>query len=381
MSCEKYRFGRGNDLAKVSVIVPVYNTEKYLKQCVNSLIKQSFSDVEIICVDDGSVDSSPDILDSFEKTYKRVKVIHKENKGYGHTVNTGISCASGEYIGVVDSDDLVPPDMYGFLFENADKNDLDFIKSDFYEIRTYRDKIYRKRIKCFEDPVRRKICNKVTDIGTYKDDMLPLFRNIWVWTGIYRREFLMKNDIMFNETPGAAFQDNGFWFKVLCMAGRGMFSDQAFYRYRKDNPASSVNDKSKVYDILEEYRCIKEFLAEHPEKYHSSFKAFVIQKYYAYMDTYARIDRKYKLDFLKRCAEEFSDDLKELETLNGPVGPEDLESLDKHAFCEMLRITDSPEIYYYESTLDECSREYETLQKDLEMLKRFAAREERSKRI
>lgn len=77
-------------MAIVSVIVPVYNTEKYLKQCIKSILKQTLTDIEIICVDDGSTDSSPAILDRFAKKDKRIKVIHKKNAGYGHTLNTGL---------------------------------------------------------------------------------------------------------------------------------------------------------------------------------------------------------------------------------------------------------------------------------------------------
>ena len=347
-------------MTKVSVVVPVYNNEKYIVQCINSLLKQSLSDLEIICVDDGSVDSSPDILEEIKKKDTRIKVIHKSNKGYGHTVNTGIENSSGEYIGIVDSDDYVSAEMYEFLYRKSMEHDLDFIKSDFYEIKSYRGKVYRKKITGFDD---KKIYDTVIDPSIFTEAFNYITMN--VWTGIFKKDFLNKNSIRFNETPGAAFQDNGFWFQTLCLAKRIMFSDRAFYRYRKDNPCSSVNDKSKVFDITYEYDHIKNFLIAHPDIFDLYYKQFVIQKYYAYMDTYMRIDRKYKLAFLKKCAEEFSNDLKNIEVSDEENSP---------VFYEMLRIIDSPKIYYYERSLDERNKEYEIMHADLERLKKITAR-------
>ena len=100
----------------ISIIVPVYNVEKYLKKCVDSLICQSYPNLEIILVDDGSPDSCPDICDSFEKEYSNIRVIHKKNGGLSSARNAGIDIAKGEYIGFVDSDDMVFPNMYETLY-------------------------------------------------------------------------------------------------------------------------------------------------------------------------------------------------------------------------------------------------------------------------
>ena len=341
---------------KVSVIVPVYNTKDYLRQCIKSLCKQTLTDIEIICVDDGSTDDSPAILDRLTKRDKRIKVIHKKNAGYGHTLNVGIKYATGQYIGVVDSDDYVSAEMYENLYSLAKKNDLDFIKSDFYEIRTYRDRVYRRKISGFAGG---DVYNNVLDPAERKDSFNYVTMN--VWTGLFKKEFLSKKNIRFHESPGAAFQDSGFWFQTLCMADRVMFTDKAFYRYRKDNPKSSVNDRNKVYDIVKEYAFIKRFLISHPKQYKIFFDTFVFQRYYAYMDAYTRIGEEFRLDFLKKCAEEFYEDLSVLEE------KERIE--DMYAFSEMLRIIDSPEMYYYESRLDEYNRSFEEVCKDLEMCK------------
>ena len=117
---------------KVSIVVPIYNVEKYLRQCLDSIVNQTLKDIEIICVDDGSKDSSPEIIEEYVKKDSRVKVITKENSGYGNSMNRGFDMATGEYIGIVESDDYADPDMFEKLYDIAKKNDLDIVKSGFY---------------------------------------------------------------------------------------------------------------------------------------------------------------------------------------------------------------------------------------------------------
>lgn len=109
----------------ISVIVPVYNVEKYLKKCIHSIINQTLKDIEIILVDDGSTDNSPKILDDYEKKDKRVKVIHKENGGQGSARNAGLDISRGKYIGFVDSDDWIDLNMYEELYKDIVKNNSD----------------------------------------------------------------------------------------------------------------------------------------------------------------------------------------------------------------------------------------------------------------
>ena len=114
---------------KVSIIVPVYKTEKYLKRCLDSLLNQTLEDIEIILVDDGSPDSAPALCDNAAKTDGRIKVIHKKNEGLGMARNTGIDAACGKYIGFVDSDDFVKTNMYEYLYNTAVRHNADLIIS------------------------------------------------------------------------------------------------------------------------------------------------------------------------------------------------------------------------------------------------------------
>lgn len=114
-----------NNKPLISVIVPVYNVQPYLKKCVNSIIKQTYSNLEIILVDDGSLDLSPQICDDYVKIDRRIRVIHKKNGGLSDARNAGLEIASGQYIGFVDSDDYIEKDMYELLLNSIEKNNVD----------------------------------------------------------------------------------------------------------------------------------------------------------------------------------------------------------------------------------------------------------------
>lgn len=237
-------------MIKVSVIVPVYNVEKYLKKCIDSIIKQTLTDMEIICVDDGSTDSCPEILDEYANLDHRIKVIHKTNAGYGHAVNTGFAYAKGEYIGIVESDDYILPEMYETLYYCARQYDLDAVKSDYFMF--WGDIVIRK-------PKSDILYNQL--LGP--SDKMAFFEcPIANWSGLYKREFLVKNHIKHNETPGASYQDIGFWIQSMSMTERIMWIDKAFYMYRQDNPSQSIKNRTKMIKIREEFQFAESILLE-----------------------------------------------------------------------------------------------------------------------
>lgn len=116
---------------KVSIIVPIYNSETYLEECLDSIINQTLKEIEIICVNDGSTDNSLDILNRYASNDDRITIINKQNTGYGNSMNVGIDHAKGEYIGIVESDDYIKPHMYETLYNKAIEHDLDLIRADF----------------------------------------------------------------------------------------------------------------------------------------------------------------------------------------------------------------------------------------------------------
>lgn len=239
-------------MTKVSVIVPVCNVEQYIDKCIDSIIAQTLEDIEIICVDDGSTDSSPIILDGFANRDSRVKVIHQANAGYGAAINTGIDAACGEYIGIVESDDCILPNMYERLYEAADSNELDLVKSDAYYWLEKYDYTSRIHIKALDEYYDRVLSE------TDREVLYQFYMN--TWTGIYRKSFLDKNNIRHHESPGASYQDNGFWMLTLSLCERAMWLNDAFYLYRQDNPMASVKNPGKVYTMMHEYDWVREEL-------------------------------------------------------------------------------------------------------------------------
>lgn len=216
---------------KVSVIVPVYNVENYLSQCLESIISQTLRDIEIICVNDGSKDSSKSILEKFQALDERIVVVNKANGGYGCACNTGLRLARGEYVSIIESDDFIDNTMFEDLYNLADKNKADIVKSAFYEYSEVADnKInWSEQYKMPESVCRIKDCPQF------------LYFHPSIWSCIYRREFLKKNNISFVEAKGAGWADNPFQVQTLCLAEKIVYTDKPYYHYRLTNPASSSN--------------------------------------------------------------------------------------------------------------------------------------------
>lgn len=119
---------------RISVIVAVYNVEKYLSKCIESILNQTYKNLEIILIDDGSSDKSGDICDSYAKQDSRIKVIHRENKGIAYTRNEGLDTAKGDYITFVDSDDYIHPQMYELMMRKLREQNADVVACDYLEL-------------------------------------------------------------------------------------------------------------------------------------------------------------------------------------------------------------------------------------------------------
>ena len=281
---------------KVSILVPVYNSERYLEMCLNSVLQQTLRNIEIICINDGSTDDSLNIIKEFQLIDNRIKVIDKANTGYGDSLNQGLEISNGEYIAVVESDDFIEPEMLQYLYEKAFHGDLDIIKSNYYEYKTESGDIP----KC------------LTNGTPYNEVFVPsdyheLFTGeIYLWTSLYKRSFLEDNNIKFNNTPGASYQDVSFTFKALACAQRAMSVEGYFYHYRLDNPTSSVKSKEKVYCICDEFAEINRFCDERHDIRARMKNIIPYMMFRRYMGTYWRIDRRFKAEFLIRLKDDMS---------------------------------------------------------------------------
>lgn len=287
---------------KVSVVIPVYNVEKYIRQCIDSVLNQTLKDIEVILVDDGSTDSCPQILDEYGKMDSRVRVIHKPNSGYGHSMNVGMDAARGEYFAIVESDDVILPRMYESLYHIAKKRDVDVIKSNFFKFVIHDGSIVKELNKCANE---QSMYGRV--IRPSDDYRLTLCEApLYTWTGLYRREFLYENNIRHNETPGASYQDNGFWFQTIAMADTLYFHDEAFYMLRRDNPNSSIHNKKKVFCIRDEYEFILNYLTAHFDQIPDDLlQCYWRARFTAYYHSFERIGNEYKADFMKHFSDVF----------------------------------------------------------------------------
>lgn len=272
-----------DEKVKVSIIMPSLNVAAYINQCIDSVISQSLRDIEIICVDAGSIDGTLEILREYEKKDSRVKVIISEKKSYGYQMNLGISMAQGEYIGIVETDDFIPAQMYEELYQIAEENSVDFVKSDFYRFWGKDDKLRKVLFHIIGNDF---FYNRVINTEEVKECFRSSISN--TWCGIYNRKFLLDNQICHNESPGASFQDNGFCFLVFAYAQRGYFVNKAYYMNRRDNLGSSVYNKHKSFCICDEYEFIESSLRRDEITFQANKFIFAYMCYRAY---YVNINR------------------------------------------------------------------------------------------
>lgn len=222
-------------MIKVSIIVPVYNVEKYLPQCLDSLINQTLKDIEIICVNDGSKDNSETILKAYQIKDPRIKIINQENQGLSVARNTGISAAKGEYIGLVDSDDWVDLDFYEKLYNAAKKYDSDIAAGDFYR----RGKILKtQKLKYKKEEFFKDNVEKVKQAGIPKHN--------YVWNKIYRRESLEKINCPF---PVGRYYEDMYWLVKIVYHLNGFVTvPNIFYHYRRTQ-GSIITQKSAKHKM------------------------------------------------------------------------------------------------------------------------------------
>ena len=231
---------------------------------------------------------------------KRIRIIDKENSGYGISMNIGIDAAKGKYLGILEPDDYVSLSMYKDLVLIADKYHLDLIKADFNRFRIGEDRKQNNTYVnvCTNRDYYDKVIDTSNDIETFKFVMNT-------WSGIYRLSFINKWKIRHNETPGASYQDNGFWFKTFCRAKRAWFVQRAYYMNRRDNPNSSMFDQRKVYAIKNEYDYIYKWLEQDKALLDKYYGIFLRKKFDNYVMTYNRIAPQYKEEILTHLREEF----------------------------------------------------------------------------
>lgn len=316
---------RMSNRPNVSVIIPVFNREKQIQKCLDSVLNQSLENIEIVCVDDGSIDETPKILDEYAQNDARVKVIHKSNTGYGNSLNEGVKKATGEYIGIVESDDYIESKMYEELYIAAHKNDADIVKADFFVF--YENYDYEHVYNILSDK-NKDLYNVVTN---YKNDRRVFEAYMTSWSGIYKRDFLISNDILHNETPGASFQDNGFWIQTMLYSRKTFFINRPFYHLRRDNADSSVYDLRKIYALCDEYDFMRKCLIKYSQDMDELLPWLWKRRFLSCLSDMCRIGYEYRCEFIERL----SNDIKKGVEL-GEIKKDTVDSKTWNAIDELI---------------------------------------------
>lgn len=318
---------------KVSVIIPVYNVEKLLPQCLDSVLNQTLKEIEVICVNDGSPDNSQSILEAYARSDSRITILKKENGGLSSARNYGMQRAKGEYIGFVDSDDFVERDMFQKLYERGVETESDIVVGNL----------------CLYD-------HKTKEISEYRDLQLYLFlknkvfraedypefiRNIAAWDRIYRRSFLESSKVLFPE--GRVYEDAPFTMQTVMLADRISVIPDILYYYRK-NEGNSITDreaKNERYkkDFLEVNRQIRDFFATIP------ISDEIRKEYLTYFMLNAIVHQKNAVAYT--YASEFFSRMREMLTEQDYTIIQTIEYMPIRFYCNFLKKNKYHRAYFY----------------------------------
>lgn len=270
-------------MGKVSVIVPVYNAEKYLPQCLDSLLKQTYTNIEVILIDDGSTDKSLAICQSYANKDNRIMIHSIENSGVSTARNLGIDCATGEYITFVDSDDWAEPNMLECVVNNIEQTESDLV------IWSYFKNYYNNEIKLSLLPGGDQVFEEDKDIlylktiyGRYSEGEVTEGVSVGTtWCKLYRTDFIKERGLKFNPSLTRA-QDTIFSIYAFSYAKRISYFDENLYHYRISNSSTTsgtrfISDTHSPFDLLlDEYR---DFMIKNSDskKLEVSFNARTIQ--------------------------------------------------------------------------------------------------------
>ena len=304
---------------KVSVILPVYNTEHELPKCLSSICNQTYSNLEIICVNDGSTDASGEILNKFAERDKRITVIHQKNSGESKARNVALERATGDYIAFCDCDDWIDKDMYQILVEMLEDFNVDLVASSWYKEEQNKSIEIKNEL-----PVNEHIIDNNTFIRyLYMRDSYKGFA--YIWNKLYRREIMKgSNELLFDEN--VRLGGDIIWLAEIALrVKRVKYIDKAFYHYRQretsgchTRDASKRNESLKAYEyVIQRFeeenihtdiiKYVKRFLAYHSSNaaqiaYEEGDKKSLVlfQKYmYQYKDDYISLNVQYA-DRIKR---------------------------------------------------------------------------------
>lgn len=261
-------------MIKLSIVIPVYNSEDYLVECLDSIINQNESEYEIICVDDGSTDNSFQILKEYEQKYHHIRVISQTNKYAGAARNEGLKHSAGKYVWFVDSDDIVNDESISIIFEITKKTDVPII---IFNYCSFTDDLTKSK-----DVILYKLKEPTSLIGKTSYEIMPVVNNehkliatsVVPWNKIYKKSHLLDNNIIFDEIRSA--NDRSFYFKTISKAENVAICDYKLVNYRKNlkNSLTGKMDLARLECCIEAYTSSKNYITDDELK-NEIFKATV----------------------------------------------------------------------------------------------------------
>jgi len=245
-------------MVKVSVVIPVYNVENYLSECLDSIVDQTLTDIEIICINDGSTDNSLKILKEYANKDTRITIIDQENKGHAAATNRGIKLAKGKYIYLMDSDDILDTTALKETVKIAEEKNVDFVI--FQAINYYMDSDgYAKKEKYSMDELADYVKDKVFNWKDIKEYIFSIA--VTPWSKLYKTEFIKNNNIEFPE--GLVFDDNVFFWDSLFTAQRITFYKKYLFTRRWHTASSTMSGNRNFFDSIQIFDLIFDTFKKH----------------------------------------------------------------------------------------------------------------------
>ena len=287
----------------ISVIIPVYNVEEYIHVCINSVLKQTYKDFEIICIDDASTDSSLEILEYFSKKDSRVKILKNDfNRGPGFSRNRGLNIAKGEYISFLDGDDWFSSNTFEILIKKMQQDYLDVLL--FKNIVYYNDSQKFGFEKYYDMEFMNKFENKVFNHRDLDKTKLFVIPNA-PWNKFYLKSFLDENNIRF-PNENLIHEDNPFFYKVITSAGRVSIINKYLHNRRRRKGSIMALNNERLFDNIDIMYKILDVFFEDRELY-EYYKKEVLTYIFSSMfkGKYDQIDDGLKEEFFKRVQEAY----------------------------------------------------------------------------
>ncbi|MBE6485720.1 MAG: glycosyltransferase family 2 protein [Methanosphaera stadtmanae] len=320
-------------MVKVSVVIPIYNVEAYLEDCLKSVLNQTLTDIEVICVNDGSTDKSLSILEKYAKEDKRMIVINQENAGHAVATNIGMTYATGEYLFLMDSDDIIEFNALELTYNKARENDVDFVIFKAINYNNAEEKYYETKSYTMKE-VYNQVHDNVFSYEEVKD--LIFMMSVTPWSKLYNRRFISENNIIFPE--GLIFDDNIFFWEVLFNAKRIVFLNEFLFIRRFYSTSSTNNGDLRFLDSIKINKLIWDTFKKYDYfDYHKNhlYNNMVLSIY----NRYTKIKDEYKNIFFQEMKKAYMTILEDEDLFNDFM--ENVDDNNKKLFIQVLS-TENP---------------------------------------